>query len=274
MSVHGVRLCVCVAHTSNMDYGKPCWECQRMKLLIVCIQYWLSQDVPKSTPYKYLSMRCMAELLWKKDCHINDLKLISLNCQCKVGTLTASTLGYKQFAMAISQCDAPHINVLVQSALWKKHGVREIIQLLTKATLGLFRRGTLDEYCAVSARGLRSCWVCTNCPWNPRPIYHLKILYNLNTCVLHCPKIGWAKQKYSVSLWAWHPIRRQCNGAYLYVQWDQSRGRVGLVSLDQLHHWAMLRTLRPQPIYLQQPGWCPICMWRLARGAHPPWGQR
>ena len=47
--------------------------------------------------------------------------------------------------MAVSQCDAPCVNVLVQSALQKKHGVREIVNLLTRATLGTYQPKYTEE---------------------------------------------------------------------------------------------------------------------------------
>ncbi len=52
--------------------------------------------------------------------------------------------------MAISQCDAPHINVLVQSTLQKKHGIREIIGLLTRVTLGTYCQNYMEEECLMS----------------------------------------------------------------------------------------------------------------------------
>ena len=126
---------------------EPCWECQKLKMRfpITHIQDRMNQDLPENTPYKYLGMKQMVELLWRKDRQINDLKLISLNCRHRLGTLTVSNLDYKRFAMAISQCDAPHINVLVQSALGKKHGIREIIQLLTRAMLGTYHPNYMEE---------------------------------------------------------------------------------------------------------------------------------
>ena len=47
--------------------------------------------------------------------------------------------------MAVSQCDAPHVNVLVQSTLRKKHGIREIIHLLTRVMLGTYHPQYTEE---------------------------------------------------------------------------------------------------------------------------------
>src|SRR5258708_22732712 len=94
------------------------------------IQEWIIHGIPECTPYKFLHMNRMVELLRQKDCQINELKLASLNQHCRLGALTTSNLDYKWFGMAVSQCDAPHVNVLVQSTLLKKHGIREIIHLL------------------------------------------------------------------------------------------------------------------------------------------------
>ena len=121
-----------------------------MKLPIPHIQDQMNQDIPESTPYKYLGMRQMVELLWQKDYQINDLKLASLNHHCRLGTLTTSNLDYKWFAMAISQCDAPCINFLVQSAIQKRHGIREIINLLTRVMLGTYHPNYTEEECLMS----------------------------------------------------------------------------------------------------------------------------
>ena len=124
-----------------MGNGDPCQECQksRLRLPLACIQGQITQGIPKSTPYQYLSMWQMVDLLRWKDHQINDLKLASLNHLHRLDTLTTSNMDYKQFTMAASQCDAPHINVLVQSVLQKKHGIGQIIQLLTRASLGTLR---------------------------------------------------------------------------------------------------------------------------------------
>ena len=123
-----------------MRDGAPCHECQRLKrqLPIDHIQEWIIHSIPECTPYKFLHMNRMVELLRWKDHQINELKLASLNWHHRLGTLTTSNLDYKWFAMAVSQCDALHVNVLVQSTLWKKHGIREIIHPLTRATLGTY----------------------------------------------------------------------------------------------------------------------------------------
>ncbi|KAF8319554.1 uncharacterized protein EI90DRAFT_2940187, partial [Cantharellus anzutake] len=127
--------------------GNPCHECRKLKqqLPIACIQDRISQGVPESTPYKYLGMRRLIELLRRKDRQINELKLGSLNRNHKLEVLTTSNLDYKRFAMAVSQCNVPHINILVQSALRNKHGIRGIIQLLTRATLGTYRPAYTEE---------------------------------------------------------------------------------------------------------------------------------
>ena len=131
-------LTICSA-TCTWD-GKPCQECQKLKsrLPISRIQDYSIQGVPESTPYKFLSMRQMVKLLRWKDCQINELKLVSLNCLRRLNGLTSTNLDYKQFAMAISQCNAPQVNILMQSALQKKHGIREVIQLLKRAMLGAY----------------------------------------------------------------------------------------------------------------------------------------
>src|SRR5260221_209823 len=51
--------------TTCMNDGKPCQECQKltMKLPITHIQDQMNRDIPESTPYKYLGMRQMVELL-------------------------------------------------------------------------------------------------------------------------------------------------------------------------------------------------------------------
>src|SRR6266436_9703257 len=102
-----------------MRDGAPCHECQRLKrwLPINHIQEWIIHGIPECTPYKFLHMNRMVELLRQKDCQINELKLASLNQHCRLGALTTSNLDYKWFGMAVSQCDAPHVNVLVQSTL-------------------------------------------------------------------------------------------------------------------------------------------------------------
>ncbi len=136
------------------------------------------------------------------------------------------------------------------------------------------RRRMLDEHCAVSARGCMGCWVHTHCPWNPRPIHYSEILHDINTGVFYFyfPQVRWAKLEYQISIWVWHPIGRDYR-TYLYVWWDQGGWDIGLVSLDQCHHWSMPRTLKSQPTCLQQFGWCPTCMWRFVSQAHPPWNR-
>src|SRR5258708_25124198 len=47
------------------------------------IQEWIIHGIPECTPYKFLHMNRMVELLRQKDCQINELKLASLNQHCR-----------------------------------------------------------------------------------------------------------------------------------------------------------------------------------------------
>ena len=69
----------------------------------------------------------LIELLRQKDNQINTLKLHILNMNQKIDLLATSNLDYRRFIMAVGQCNIPHVNQLVQSALRKKHGINEII---------------------------------------------------------------------------------------------------------------------------------------------------
>src|SRR5260370_34693465 len=87
----------------------------------------ISHGIAETMPYKFLSMSRLIEVLQLKDCQINALKLGHLNSNQKLTSLTNSNLDYKQFVMAMSDCSIPHMNHLVHSTLWKKHGINGII---------------------------------------------------------------------------------------------------------------------------------------------------
>ena len=47
--------------------------------------------------------------------------------------------------MAVGQCNIPHMNQLVQSALQKRHGINEIIQLIGRAAIGTYKPRHTDQ---------------------------------------------------------------------------------------------------------------------------------
>ncbi len=126
----------CLQSTPKAD--KLCCECESIQWnrRLCRIQDRIHGCIPDTTPYKYLSR--LIKMLRQKDNQINTLKLYSLNANRKLNLLGNSNLDHKRLVMAISECNVPCVNHLVQSALRKKHGINKIIRLIGRAMLGTY----------------------------------------------------------------------------------------------------------------------------------------
>ncbi|KAF8325390.1 uncharacterized protein EI90DRAFT_2976367 [Cantharellus anzutake] len=99
--------------------NEPCQECQLLQnnQRLCHIQDRIHRGIPKTTPYKYLGMSGLIEILRWKDRQIDSLKLKCLNTNRKLDLLMTSNLDYKRFVMAVGECNVPHLNQLVWSTL-------------------------------------------------------------------------------------------------------------------------------------------------------------
>ena len=143
--------------------NKLCWECWSLESnqRLCHIQDWIHRGVPKTTPYKYLGMSRLIKMLRWKENQINTLKLHFLNTNQKLDLLTTSNLDYKQFAVAVGECNVPCVNQLVQSALQKRHGINEIIQLVGRVMVGTYhpRYTEQDHLMSIVLYHLGGAWV-------------------------------------------------------------------------------------------------------------------
>ncbi|KAF8331049.1 uncharacterized protein EI90DRAFT_3199739 [Cantharellus anzutake] len=133
----------------TLRVNEPCRECQLLQnnQRLCRIQDRIHRGVPETTPYKYLGMSGLIEILRQKDHQIDSLKLQCLNTNRKLDLLMTSNLDYKRFVMAVGECNVPRLNQLVRSALRKKHGINGIIQLIGRAALGTYSpRHTEQEH--------------------------------------------------------------------------------------------------------------------------------
>ncbi|KAF8330036.1 uncharacterized protein EI90DRAFT_2996770 [Cantharellus anzutake] len=128
----------CLGFSVRAD--RPCEECQSRinHSWLLRVQRHIQNGLPETTPYKHLGMAKLLEVLRRKDRQIDALKLGHLNSIRKLRVLTTSNLDYKRFVIAVAECDAPRINVLVRSALKNRRGMGDIIHLIGKAAIGSY----------------------------------------------------------------------------------------------------------------------------------------
>ena len=93
--------------------------------------------------------------------------------------------------MAVGQCNIPHVNQLVQSALQKKHGINEIIQLIGRAAIGTYKPRHTDQEHLMSVvlyqLGGAHCRVRPCSSQHAWPIHNLTALHDIDPCHSNIP---------------------------------------------------------------------------------------